>query len=335
VLFFTSKGHFKVTFNMGGVTLKVVMPIHNQMVNGRLLPKIDVSTFQVAFDSHKINISLSGGIIADVASFFVWIFKNTIIHNIANQINSQVGPALNNKIHESILAANGILHLGPNLAFDMQFPISPIITADKFGLYLNATYFNPNKPYKIPAEAVISDVSLDFSSTNEIMVTTSSWSADSFLGVFHDLGIFDFKLTPERAGSESNLLNTNFIDTMLPGIKAKFGENQPVTLRMFSNKGPQTYFHPGTLGIHINYDLHVYVNSDLACSFRIIDDDGAISLSLTKGLLVVQLLQLYMNDAVVLTSQFGEIDVWSKRVFINWSIKLATPFINAYLATGV
>jgi hypothetical protein len=182
---------------------------------------------------------------------------------------------------------------------------------------------------------VISDVSLDFSSTNQILVTTSSWSADSILGVVHDLGIFDFKLSPDKAGNSSDLLNTNFIDTMLPGIKAKYGENQPVTLRMFSNRGPNTYFHPGTLGVHINYDLQVYVKNDLACSFRIIDDDGAISLSLTKGLLVVQILQLIMNDAVVLTSQIGDIDVWSKRIFINWSIKLSIPFINILLASGV
>jgi hypothetical protein len=42
-----------------------------------------------------------------------------------------------------------------------------------------------------------------------------------------------------------------------------------------------------------------------------------------------------MNDAVVLTSQICDIDIWSKSVFINWSIKLATPFVNAYLATGI
>jgi hypothetical protein len=59
---------------------------------------------------------------------------------------------------------------------------------------------------------------------------------------------------------------------------------------MFTNKAPTSYFHPGTLGLKMTYDLLVFVKSDLACSFRIIDDDGAISVTLTKGLLVFQLL---------------------------------------------
>jgi hypothetical protein len=79
----------------------------------------------------------------DIASFFIKIFKSTIIHNIGNQINSQMQPQLNQKVHYAILDSNGIMHLANYLELDIQFPQPPVVTIDKFGLYLNATLFNP------------------------------------------------------------------------------------------------------------------------------------------------------------------------------------------------
>ncbi len=45
VLFITAKGNFKVKFADGGIKLAFDMPLHNQDVNGRLLPKISLSDF--------------------------------------------------------------------------------------------------------------------------------------------------------------------------------------------------------------------------------------------------------------------------------------------------
>lgn len=100
----SATGKFKGVFQQNGVTAQVVVPLHNQLVNGRLLPKVDISKFQVNFDSSKISISLSGGILAAIANIFVQIFKSTIIHLISGKINSSLGPQLNNEIHAAILA---------------------------------------------------------------------------------------------------------------------------------------------------------------------------------------------------------------------------------------
>lgn len=37
----------------------------------------------------------------------------------------------------------------------------------------------------------------------------------------------------------------------------------------------------------------------------------------------------------MLTTQIGEISTWDKVLFINWSIKLALPFVNNYLSMGI
>jgi uncharacterized membrane-anchored protein len=53
-----------------------------------------VTNFAVNFDTSKIKISLSGGLVADVANIFVWIFKNSIIQTIGKSINTSVPPAV-------------------------------------------------------------------------------------------------------------------------------------------------------------------------------------------------------------------------------------------------
>lgn len=72
---------------------------------------------------------------------------------------------------------------------------------------------------------------------------------------------------------------------MLPGMVAKYGKDQPVSMKFFTSKAPGSFFHPGELGIITTFDLLVYVNTELACSFRIIEADGAITVTLDKGYL--------------------------------------------------
>ena len=68
--------------------MHVSIPIHTQIVNGRQIPKIDISNFAVTFDTKKIVISIGGGILADIGDLFIGLFKSTIIRSIGNAINA-------------------------------------------------------------------------------------------------------------------------------------------------------------------------------------------------------------------------------------------------------
>lgn len=80
-------GNFRASFNDGGIALHVTVPLRTQLVNGRMIPKIQVSDFQVAFDTRKITISIWGGILADIGDLFIGLFKSSIIRSIGNAIN--------------------------------------------------------------------------------------------------------------------------------------------------------------------------------------------------------------------------------------------------------
>ena len=108
-----------------------------------------------------------------------------------------------------------------------------------------------------------------------------------------------------------------------------------MSIRVSTTKAPTSFFKPDQFGIQATFDIFVFVKDELAVQFQVIDDDGAVSVSLTKGILVVQVERLYMNDARVVSSQIGEIEVWSKRIFINWVISITLPILNKYLAPGI
>ncbi len=98
LLILYARGWFKASFQDGGVSLRIVFPVHNQLVNGRLLPKIDVSNFNIDFNTSKVKIVLGGGFFADIADIFIWLFKSSIINSIKNNINQNVPGALRNII---------------------------------------------------------------------------------------------------------------------------------------------------------------------------------------------------------------------------------------------
>jgi hypothetical protein len=47
------------------------------------------------------------------------------------------------------------------------------------------------------------------------------------------------------------MLNTTYIDTILPGIAAKFGMDQPVTIDVATRDSPLSYMKPGQIGLDL------------------------------------------------------------------------------------
>ena len=90
-----------MTFDNGAITFIAEMPLRHQVMgNGRSLPKVEVSNFDLHFDSSKIHISLSGGILADILDKIVWIFKSLVMGEISKVIDKQVPPQVEKVIND-------------------------------------------------------------------------------------------------------------------------------------------------------------------------------------------------------------------------------------------
>ncbi len=88
------------------------------------------------------------------------------------------------------------------------------------------------------------------------------------------------------------------------------------------------------MGLTLTADLQIYVNTDLAATIEVISAEGSLSATLTDFLLVIKMLTFYINDAQVLKSEIGPINVQAMRNFVNFFAYLALPVINGFLAPG-
>lgn len=109
-----------------------------------------------------------------------------------------------------------------------------------------------------------------------------------------------------------------------------------MTLRIKTSKAPNSFFKPGVLGMKTTFAITVFVNQDKACTIEVIDAEGSISASLSKGVLTSKILSLYINDARVVDSNIGDqIPIFTLRIFANWAMNIAIPVINEYFGQGL
>ena len=127
------------------------------------------------------------------------------------------------------------------------------------------------------------------------------------------------------------------METLLPGLIAKYGANQPMSIYLVTKEAPYSFMEVGILGVNLTADLYVYVNNDLAATIEVISGTTSLYAALgpyTNYLFVVKLLTFYITDSRVVTSEIGPIDVESMRKFVNFYAWLALPVINMLLSPG-
>ena len=72
------------------VKLDMIVPLKSQEINGRHMPAVDISKFNLAIDHFKIKIDISGSFIADISDAFVTLLKKQILSEIESVINKSV-----------------------------------------------------------------------------------------------------------------------------------------------------------------------------------------------------------------------------------------------------
>lgn len=80
----------------------MTLPLSTSNVGGRMLPAIGVKDLNFKLDSSKIDISLSGSMIADIADSLVWIFKSIIISEVSKVITKELPNEIQNEINNVI-----------------------------------------------------------------------------------------------------------------------------------------------------------------------------------------------------------------------------------------
>ena len=106
----------------------MTLPMTSTNVGGRMLPSISVKNTNFRLDSSKIDISLSGGMIADIADSLVWIFQSILISEVTKVINKELPPEIEKEINTLISDTQALVEVYGNLSLDLAYSSNPMIS---------------------------------------------------------------------------------------------------------------------------------------------------------------------------------------------------------------
>eukprot|EP00347_Sterkiella_histriomuscorum_P013831 403363197 len=328
MLFITASGKFNVRVDQGGCTMGTKMPFIIQNQDGRNIPGIDVVDFEFEINSSKIHIDLSGGFIADIADPFIAIFKSLIIGKMNSSVRSAIPEMMKKKLNTKFANTQGLVHFKGDLFGDFTFTSPAVITDTTLAMYLNGTIFDQKLgQYRIPQETS-TDVEVQTTSSNTMQMSVSPYSADSILVSMHDTGLFDYVITKETVPGLANILTTNYMDGLLPGIVAKYGRDQEVTIEMKATQAPRTEFKLNDLGMFMNLDLTFRVNQEVAIIVTLTDLKANVKPMLIGANFTAQIYTIKIDECSATQSQIGDFDGEGFRDFFNVSVRIAIPFLN-------
>ena len=118
----------------------------------------------------------------------------------------------------------------------------------------------------------VNDVHLNFTSSNQSLVDTSRYTVDSVLLTLQDSNVFNLTLDQKILGPiyGPEFLNTTYMEGILPGLIARYGANQPVSVNFAAKQSPSSFFEVDKMGLDLTGDLTVYVNNQHAATIEVI-----------------------------------------------------------------
>ena len=113
-----------------------------------------VQKFDINFDTSKIHIDLDGSLLADAIALIVKAFKTKILKAIANVIDQEVPPLVEESINEEITKSMGYAYIYDDVTLDFSLPVDPVVVNDTLELYINGTIFDWKEGYKVPSTPI-------------------------------------------------------------------------------------------------------------------------------------------------------------------------------------
>ena len=117
-------------------------------------------------------------------------------------------------------------------------PKAPLVTDNSIFVYLNGTLFDTNFGYSVPATP-ISLLEVNLTDRAQMVVQCSTYSIDSFLQLIDREHGFDFTIDKYSFHTVlQDYLTTTYLEGILPGLVAKYGDEKPMSLNFTTSVRP-------------------------------------------------------------------------------------------------
>ena len=130
-------------------------------------------------------------------------------------------------------------------------------------------------------------------------------------------------------------MTTTYLDGILPGLVAKYGEDKAMSLKFSTHNAPNALFNVGQVGAQVNYYLDFWVEDQIAVSLNVTNANALVQASLDNFIMKLKIDLVKFEDISVLKSEIGEVSGRELKYFLNTLFRMLIPFINGLvLADG-
>ncbi len=148
---------------MQGVFLKFKIQVKKIVLNGRILPQLNVTECTFTIDPKKIDLDIGGSIAGELFEGLVSVIRGFFKGPIERLVKDQLTNGIPSKFNKFIKDSNGFLTMGDlnpalfpkgsqyaNLTLDIQLDNDFKIGKNRIEFGFNGTWFNNDKGYVVP-----------------------------------------------------------------------------------------------------------------------------------------------------------------------------------------
>jgi hypothetical protein len=229
-----------------------------------MAPKLIVDTLNIGINPDDVDIKLTGGSVAKIASVLIPLIKSSLLPTIVDMAQSQVKTLIETTIDQD-LAKYGTRITIPYLAgvtFDYGQLMMPKVTSDNvFELAMDGTFYDINKPEAYKIAPAVWPLRNPKGKTFQAYLTQYTINTQ-FIAAYDTKNVLDITQLLSKVGVK---ITTDEVGKAIPAILQKYGSGKEVSIKGAYVTAPsQVTFTESEDSAELNLMVSIGVGSDVA-----------------------------------------------------------------------
>jgi len=223
----TVTGQADITITKVGIDMEIGLSTATATPAYDLAPVLKIVKDDVNIDPSNVDVKLTGGLVAKIASLLIPLIKSSLIPSIVDQVKTTIADEINSKVNPELLITQQEIPYLAGVTVDYgQLDGGPTITSDNvFELAFNGTFFDQGKPLDPITPAVFP---LRNPNGKALQAYITDYVVNTALNAGFETGN-TIDITELLAKLNVTLLTDDFAK-VIPELLTKYGAGHPVTI---------------------------------------------------------------------------------------------------------
>jgi hypothetical protein len=292
--------------------------------------RLKVTVEQADVSIEDIAIQFSGNPTAESMNWILNSFKGEIQEALTKQLNDSLVEEAQEFFDQLFADAPLVIPLGSDspLGVNYSLPLAPKVADRYLELYSLAVVVEIKDPVSnppLPHPCVLPAFNM---TGGQIQLSVSEYTLNSALYATVRAGLTDFTVTNQMV--KGGYLNTNMLDNFLPGIKRRFGANEPCELHCNVARYPSIHMFSNGISGAVTFNCGIVVVSAHETAVQLaLPANFTGNFELKNWTVIGSIQDIEIISVDVVSSALGiNINPTELKEFLNTMLKLVLPTLS-------